>query len=256
MASTSVDQVVPSTVRDRRYLLFRIFAVLVALVFVVLFGVWQSILTPWVVFPDATDHGWVRTPELHRYADAAAAAGMGAAGVGALVAALRPARRSGLVAWVGATLAIIGVGSIASVLLQQHTGLLGALVQGLVTVAVTAAPFVLLHPERRAVLRGGAAVGVGPAGGSGPVGVARIALVVLGGAGVVLALGALVWRLTGGIVESPAEDDVLSFMILGSSVAAGSLLCLTGREGWRALAVILAVVAAYAVTGGLSLALG
>ncbi|TRW44516.1 hypothetical protein [Georgenia yuyongxinii] len=250
MASTSVDQVVPSTVRARRYVLFRIFAVLVALVFLVLFGVWQSILTPWVLFPDVTDHGWARTPELHRYADAAAAVGMGAAGVGALVAALRPARRAGLVAWVGGTLTIIGLGSIASVLLQQHTGLLGALVQGLVTVAVTAVPFVLLHPERRAVLRGGAA------GADVPVGAVRIGLLVLGGAGVVLAVGMLIWRLTGGIFESPREDDVLSFVVLGLSVALGSRLCLTGREGWRPLVVILAVVGAYAVVGALSLALG
>ncbi|MFD1505716.1 hypothetical protein FE374_01050 [Georgenia yuyongxinii] len=262
MASTSVDQVVPGRVRARRYLLFRIFAVLVALVFLVLFGVWQSILTPWVLFPDATDHGWVRTAELHRYADAAAAAGMGAAGVGALVAALRPARRSGLVAWVGGTLTIIGLGSIASVLLQQHTGLLGALVQGLVTVAVTAVPLVLLHPERRTVLRGGAAVVGGPAGARAsrgtdvPAGAARIGLLALGGAGVVLAVGMLIWRLTGGVFESPREDDVLSFVILGLSVALGSRLCLTGREGWRPLVVILAVVGAYAVVGGLSLALG
>lgn len=249
MASTSVDRVVPDAVRARRYLLFRTVAVLVALVFVVLFGVWQSILTPWVSFPDGGDHGWVRTPELHRYADAAAAVAIGAVAAGALLAALRPSRRSGLVAWVGASLTITGAASFAGELVQQHSGLLGALVVGLTTVAFTAVPFVLLHPDRRTALRGGA-VGIGR-----PVGAARIGLVVLGAAGVVLALGMLAWRVSGGTFESPLEDDVVSFMVLGLSVALGSRLCLTGREGWRALAVILAFVATYTVIGGLSVAL-
>lgn len=233
----------------RRHVLFRIVAVLLALVLVVMFGVWQSILTPWVALPDPADHGWTRTPELHRHADSAAAVAMAAMGVGALVAALRPAGRSGLVAWVAAMLAVVGVGSGVSVLLQQHQGLVGALVQGVVTVAVTAAPFVLLHPERRRVLRGGEPVDAGPRG------VVRSGLVVLAVAGTALAAGAVVRRVAGVLAENPREDDVISFVILGLAMALGSAICLAGRAGWRPLAMILGGVTLYGVVGAVSLTL-
>jgi hypothetical protein len=250
MTTTPVDQVDPSAVHSRRYLLFRVVAVLIALVFLLLFGVWQSILTPWVSFSDTADHGWLRTPGMHRYADAAAAAVMGAVGVGAPVAAWRPAHRTGLVAWVGGTLTLFGLGTLAGELVQQHAGVLVAVAEGLVTVALTAVPFVLLHPDCRTVLHGGAVERNVPAG------AARIGLAVGAGVGVALALGMLIWRLSGGIFESPLEDDVLSFVLLGLSVALGCRLCLAGREGWRPVAGILAVVGTYAVVGGLSLALG
>jgi hypothetical protein len=161
---------------------------------------------------------------------------------------VRPAGRSALVAWVGATCAVIGVGSVASVLLQQHQGVAGAALQGAATVALTTGPLVLLHPERRRVLRGGAP------GETRPSGALRRALIALVVAGAALAVGALLWRLTGGIAESPLEDDVVSYVILGLSVALGGLLCLTGRAGWRPLALILGAVALYGVVGGVSLA--
>jgi len=244
----------PTTTRaprtaTRRHVPFRIMALLLALVLLVMFSVWQSILTPWVALPDPTDHGWTRTPELHRHADSAAAVAMAAMGVGAFVAALRPAGRSGLVAWVAAMLAVVGAGSGVSGLLQQHQGLVGALVQGVVTVAVTAVPFVLLHPERRRVLRGG------EPGDAGPRGVTRSGLVVLAVAGTALAAGAVVRRVAGVLAENPREDDVMSFVILGLALALGSAICLAGRAGWRPLAMILGGVALYGVVGAVSLTL-
>ncbi|MPV37991.1 hypothetical protein [Georgenia subflava] len=234
----------------RRHIPFRIVAVLIALAFLVVFGVWQSILTPWVTFPDATDHGWTRTPELHRYTDSASAAAMAAVGLGALVLALRPVGRSALVAWVAAMLTVVGMSSGVSVILQQHQGVGGALVQAVATVALTAVPFVLLHPERRLVLRGGAS------GAAGPTGVARAGLVAIALAGIVLTLGAVARRLTGVVAESPLEDDVLGYVVLGLALILGSSICLTGRAGWRTLAAILGAVSLYGIVGGLSLAFG
>ncbi|WP_344293304.1 hypothetical protein, partial [Agromyces neolithicus] len=70
MTDVTVDAKAPAS-RVRRYITFRILAVAVALLFVVGFGVWLSILTPWIARGDETDHGWTRTPELHRLADTA-----------------------------------------------------------------------------------------------------------------------------------------------------------------------------------------
>ena len=162
MSSTTVTEVTAPP-RTARAIPFRVVAVILAATYLVLFGSVQLLLTPWVVLPDVVDHGWTRTPELHRWADSAAAATMAALGAGALLAVWRPLTRSGLVAWVGVLLAVVGLGSGVSVLLQQHTGAAGALLQGVLTAALTAVPFVLLHPQRREVLAGGRR-DAGPAG--------------------------------------------------------------------------------------------
>lgn len=44
-------------------------------------------------------------------------------------------------------------------------------------------------------------------------------LVVAGG---VLAVSMTVWRMSGGVFEDPREDDVVSFVILGSTVVLGA----------------------------------
>ncbi|TDE94034.1 hypothetical protein EXU48_11285 [Occultella glacieicola] len=241
----------PTTTRTSRAIPFRIVAVLVAATYLVLFGTYRWLLTPWLLLPDDVDHGWTRTPELHAWADTAAAATLAAIGIGALVAAWKPLRRSALVAWVGVLLTVVGVSSIASVLLQQHTGFGGALLQGALTVALTAVPFVFLHPQRRDVLRGGHA----GAPDSWPHGALRAGLFALAVAGAALAIGAIVWRVTGSLVENPLEDDVVSFSNLGLTLASGAAIAATGRQGWRSVAVITGAVAAYAVVAAVSLAL-
>ena len=247
MSSATVTEVTAPP-RTARAIPFRVVAVLLAATYLVLFGSVQLLLTPWVVLPDVVDHGWTRTPELHRWADSAAAATMAALGAGALLAVWRPLTRSGLVAWVGVLLAVVGLGSGVSVLLQQHTGAAGALLQGVLTAALTAVPFVLLHPQRREVLAGGRRD-------AGPAGAARAVLLAVSVAGVALVVGALVWRLTGGVVENPLEDDVLSFVLLGVTLATGGAWAASGREGWRVVAWVTGAVAAYAVVAGASLLL-
>jgi hypothetical protein len=238
-----------SVTKQTRYIAFRIITVAVALTFIVLFGVWQSIFGPWFPVADPVDHGWVRTPELHRIADAAAAALMGAVAVAALVAAIAPARASGLVAWIAGVISVICVGSVFSTLVQGHEVLPAAAVTGVVLFAVMVVPMVLLHPERKQILRGGA-----PEGGR-PGALAVAGAVSLTLAGLALAVVAGVWRAGGGVFESVQEDDFLGLIMLGVAVALGALVCLGGRAGWQRLMLILGGTAVYCLAAAATIAL-
>lgn len=234
--------------RTLRSATFRLLAILWAAVLIVMFGMWQAIASPWVVVDDGADHGWLRTPELHRLADSAAAAIMVAVAVGAIILAIRPIGRSGLAAWVAGSLALFGLLSPVSSMIQGQDVVAGV-ITGVVWLGLTAVTFLLAYPEARAVWRGGSSEDRVPT--------PRVRAVLTVGAslGVTLAVGAVVWRLAGGVFESPLEDDVISFVNLGLSFALGCWLSRSGRAGWRVTALILAGVALYAVAGGVSLAL-
>lgn len=226
-----------STVRT---LAFRVLAVLFALLLLVGFGAWRGIFSPWWVAPDQTDHGWPRTPELHRVADTSAALLFIMIGIALVVLAIGPRGRSGLSAWTGAVLALTGGLAWVSALIQGHD-IQPALVTSLVWLALVALMFLVLHPERALVRRGGARQEVGPDDRT------RLGLTVAGAVGVVLALGAVGWRLSGGVFESPFEDDVLSLTYLGLAWALAAGTARAGRAGWRALALIVAFSMLYAV---------
>ena len=237
-------------VRTSRAIAFRVAAGLVAVVFIVLFGTWQAILTPWLRLQDDTVHGWQRTGELHMAADAASGVLMLGVGVGALILAIRPFHRSVLVSWTASSLAVISLGMVASTLLQGHDGVSGALLGGVVVLCMFVAPLLLLHPERRAILSGGTR-GHAP----GPTRSTILILTLVGGAAAAGAMAVAWWRMAGGFFENPAEDDAVSLAMLGVVVAIGCILCALGREGWRALATLLAGMVIYCVAAGLSIAL-
>ncbi|MER7363818.1 hypothetical protein [Nonomuraea wenchangensis] len=228
---------------------FRIVVAAIALLLIVGFGVWLSILTPWVSFADTTDHGWTRTPELHRTADTVSAAVMGAVGAAGIVLAVLPRRRSALTAWFVAMVAAMGITSVVSSVIQGHD-LLDAAIFAVGWLALLVVPPLLLAPDRRCLPAGGVASEHRPRG---PLLAALWALVI---AGALIAVGAIVWRLAGGIIENPREDDVVGFVLFGLAFSLGGAQCLRAREGWRTLAIILAAVAAYTIVAGVSLALG
>jgi hypothetical protein len=232
-----------------RHLPFRLVCAALAGVFLVAFGIWRAWLTPWVTLADDVDHGWTRTPELHRWADTAAAGFYLVLSAGLLLLVLSPRNRSGVSAWITASLVMMTGLSVVGSLLQQHQGLVGAVLMGLALMAVFVGPLLAAAPDRTAVLRGGRPA-VPPAGGP------RLLLLAgtIGWAAV--AVAGLAWRLGGGMVESPREDDVLSFLNLGASVALACGIALRGRAGWRVLAWLAAGVTAYALVALPFLALG
>ncbi|AIX99668.1 hypothetical protein ART_0070 [Arthrobacter sp. PAMC 25486] len=246
---------IPARAGAFRVVMFRVTAAVIALLLLVGFGAWQSILTPWLALADSGGHGWERTPELHRLADSASALLMAGVGLAALFLAIRPAGHTALVSWTAATLGAIGaVGTVSAAI--QGQDVLNALLFTVVWIAVLVVPFVLLHPERAAVLRGG------PFGGSfattlgGPSPLARAGLLVLGAAGLAMAAAVVLWRVGGGIFENPQEDDVVGLALLGLSLTLGAFLCVRRRTGWRALAWLLCGMGAYCVAAGVTIALG
>ncbi|WP_432560338.1 hypothetical protein [Granulicoccus sp. GXG6511] len=123
-----------------------------------------------------------------------------------------------------------------------------ALVTSLVWLALVAVLFLVLHPERDRVRRLGSPDTNPP----GPR--TRPGLLLAGAAGLVLAAGAVAWRLRGGIFESPLEDDVLSLSYLGLGWALAGWIARSGRAGWRTLAAIVAISMVYAALAVVSLA--
>lgn len=236
--------------RPRRLLAFRLLVLALALLFIIGFGVWQSFLTPWVTLPDPVDHGWPRTAELHRVADSVSAAVMGSMGVGAFLLAVRPLGRSALVVWLVGMLAAVGISSVASSLVQGHDPV-GAVVFAAAWGALIVAPVALLAPDRRVQLPDDS-MSAGEPRPSAPL---RLAFAALALGGVLLALGSVAWRLSGGIFEDPREDDVFGLVLLGLNLGLGALLCHRGRAGWRVLALVLAGTTAYVMVALISLAL-
>lgn len=233
----------------RWHILFRGFAVGLVLLFGGTTELWKSILTPWILFADTSDHGWPRTAELHRVGDTASAALLAMVTAGALLSCMRPRTQTAVSAWVAFTLMIIAAGQVWSTVVQEHTDLVGALFAGGFFLVLTAVPYVLLHPRRRDVLRGGASDPY-----AGPKGPMRALLWGLLIAGVVLAAAVTIWRITGGTFEDPREDDAVGLAMLGMTVSFGCVLCLKHREGWATLTALLISTAAYCAIAGLSLA--
>lgn len=235
--------------KPKRYVAFRLVCLLEAFIFLVLFGMYRSWLSPWVTVPDGADHGWTRTPELHRWADSAASIFFLGLVAALVLLAVRPRGRSGLAAWVIGLIATSAAVSVVSSLLQQHAGVAGAC-DGAITLVALVGPLVALAPERSRVLRGGRA-------GSAPPSSAALRPMLLAGlvAFAAVVVGSVAWRLTGGVFESNREDDVISFVLLGVAMAFGCWQVLRRREGWRPLLWIVAAMAMYSVVGATSLLL-
>jgi hypothetical protein len=237
----------PQVERTGRHIVFRILAAAIAALLLFGFGVWMSILTPWVLLADETDHGWTRTPELHRLADSASAGLMAALGAAAIVLAIRPRGHSAVTAWLLGVLALFGLSSFVSSAIQGQDLVAAAVFLPIWLVLAVGVPW-FFAPSRATLVRGGASAIDAPG---------RVLRVVFGvgiAAGLALAIGAVVWRLAGGLFEDPHEDDVLGFVLLGLAVALGGTLCLCARAGWRTLAVILACLGGYSVVGVASIA--
>lgn len=236
--------------KPKRYVAFRLVCLLEAFIFLVLFGMYRSWLSPWVTVPDGADHGWTRTPELHRWADSAASIFFLGLVAALVLLAVRPRGRSGLAAWVIGLIATSAAVSVVSSLLQQHAGVAGAVRDGAITLVALVGPLVALAPERSRVLRGGRA-------GSAPPSSAALRPMLLAGlvAFAAVVVGSVAWRLTGGVFESNREDDVISFVLLGVAMAFGCWQVLRRREGWRPLLWIVAAMAMYSVVGATSLLL-
>lgn len=238
--------------RPHRWLLlaFRSYALLLALLFIVVFEEWRKMLLPWISYPEDihSDFGWVRHNELFLVPDTAAGLFQFVFGVAALILVIRPLGRSALLSWLAAGMLI---SSWAGMLTTYWAGT-GMLEGTLMTVVLTLtlfAPLLALHPHRRAVLRGGL-----PSKGAGPNRLLRIDFAVIGIAGLCLAVGSSIWRASGGVFESPLEDSVLSLVMFGVLLALGGLLCWLGREGWKTLAWLLNGMFVFALVALLTIA--
>lgn len=236
--------------RTSRAVPFRIVASLLAIIFVIVFGAWKALLAPWLVSPDQADHGWQRTPELHIPADAASGVLMMGVGIAAILLVIQPFTQTALVAWLAFTMAILSVGVAASTLVQGQGGFLEATVSGAVMFALLAVPLMLLRPDRRGTLPGGA-YSDGPR----PSMTLVVVFILVGMAALAGTVGAVWWRLSGGVFENSAEDDAIPMAMLGLSIALGCALCAGGRRGWPLLARLLAGMIVYCVTAGMAILL-
>ncbi len=232
--------------RTSRHLAFRIVCALIAIVLVGGFQAWRGLIAPWLVLPDATDHEWVRTPELHRLADAAAGAYFLAVGTALVLLLIRPRGRSGLSVWAIVNLAAMALFSSVSIILQSGD-VPAALITAAVSLVIFAGPLIALMPARRDLFRSGR-----PAADH-PTGITRRLLQGATVIGLAIVVGAWAWRLSGGVIENVREDDVVGFTLIGVLIASGAALTLRGREGWRPLAWIVAGVGAYALVAGVSI---
>lgn len=250
MSIKTVSPAANRTFRMSRINVFRIVASIVAVVFIVLFEAWRAILAPWLALPNSTEHGWERSAELHAPADAASGVLMLSVGAAALLLAIQPFRRSTLIAWVAATLTIICVGMGLSTFLQGHAGPAGALLTGFIGLLLFVVPLVLLYPDRRAILSGGAQSNT-----PGPAFSVVLGFALMGLVSLAAAVAVVWWRTSGGLIEDPLEDDAVSLAMLGVSIALGFMLCARGREGWSLVAWMLAGMVACCSVVGLTFAL-
>ncbi|WP_111719347.1 hypothetical protein [Homoserinimonas sp. OAct 916] len=241
--------------KSRRFswslLAFRFFAALVAALFIILFEEWRKMMLPWTGYPevDSSEFGWPRHHELFLVPDTAAALFQFALGVAALILVIRPLGRSAVVSWlVGGLLMISWAGMFTAHF--AGTSLVETTLLGVVMTVVLCVPLVLLHPHRTAIIGGGL-----PGKGAGPGNLLRLEVLVIGLAGLGLAVGSIIWRASGGVFENPLEDSVLSLVMFGLVLALGALLCWLGREGWKTLAYILNGIVAFALIALLTIAM-
>lgn len=225
--------------KPKRYIVFRVYCVLMALLFIAGFGAWQLVLAPWLVLPDSGGHGWPRIAERHQFTDGAAGILMGTTALCFLLLAWRPLRRIA-VATVGVSaVCLIFLGSGASMLIQQNATLVEAILSALVAGAVTAGVFVLLYPERVLLLN------VLKSAGAGPTPVQRLLLLLAASAGVALAVAALALRASASYFDHPREDNVVTLVMLGLVVCISGLVAAVGLQGWPWVAGLLGAAAVY-----------
>ncbi len=229
---------------------FRLFAALVAAFFIIVIELWRKILIPWISYAevDTVDYGWDRHAELFLIPDTAAALFQIAFGITALLLLFRPLGRSALVSWMAAGMLMISWAGIFTAYFAGTNLVEGAL-QAVALSAALSLPLVVLHPQRKAIIRGGA-----PGRGPGPGKLLRYEVAAIGFAGAGVAVGSTLWRISGGVFENPREDSVLSLVMFGLVLALGALLCWQGREGWKSLAYILNGMVAFALIAMLTIA--
>lgn len=227
--------------------LFRVVAALIVLVFVVLFRGLESMLAPWIVFPDPVDHGWDRTPELHRLGDAYAGGLFVILMAGSLISLFhRPREKPALMQFYVITGTFIVLSSVPLGANRDSgenplAALLGTAMELLVLVASVA----VAYPAFRALFRFSR---------EGPAGRALLALAVPAAALLGLwAFGMARWHYAGGYIEGPLEEDWMSAVYAGFALVAAIALVVAKRPGWRTLAILAGVMLAY--MGAASIAL-
>lgn len=238
--STLSLEATPRQRASARHVTFRILSGAIGLLLLVGFGAWRMILIPWIVVPDGGDHGWQRTPELHRLTDGASGSLMAALGIAALVLAVRPQGRSAVTSWLLGMLALFGISSLVSTFIQGLDLRSSALFTLIWIALVVVLPW-FFAPDRASLVRGGGATNQVPGT------IWRITSLVLLACGTLLTLAAIGWRLAGGVFENPAEDDVVGLALLGIALGFGGWLVLQARQGWRTLGIVVAALLGYAV---------
>lgn len=219
--------------------LFRVVAVLMVLVFLVLFKRLESMLAPWMVFPDSVDHGWDRTPELHRLGDAYAGALFVILMAGSLVSLLhRPREKPALMQFYVITGAFVILSSVPlGASRDSGENLLTALLGTAMELLVLLAPVAAAYPAFRALFsfsRGGHAS-------------RRLLMLAVPTVALLLLwiFGVVRWHYAGGYIEGPLKEDWMSVVYAGVALLTAIALLLAKRPGWRTLAVLVGVMLVY-----------
>jgi hypothetical protein len=219
--------------------LFRVVAVLMAFVFLVLFKGLESMLAPWIVFSDPVDHGWDRTPELHRLGDAYAGALFAILLAGSLISLLwRPREKPALVQFYVVNGAFMALSSVFFGGYRDSGETLSGIVLGTsVELLVFVTPIVATYPAFRSLF---------DLSRSGP---ASRTLLVLAVPTVVLlcfwVVGVARWHYAGGYIEGPLEEDWMSAVYAGFALVTAIALVLAKRPGWRTLGILVGAMLAY-----------
>lgn len=209
-----------------RTVAFRVVAVLLIAVVLVLFNGASGLLAPWLVGPDAVDHGYLRRPELHRMADAQAAALMGLLCAGALAGAIRrPARRPAVVLlWATVFGGITVSGPLLGDNADARDDLTTVLIGGAIMLAVLVVAPVALYPAPLRLRAGRPHPAVG-------------AVVALSAAGLLMwTVSVVAWHTAGGVVENVVEDDWMGALFLGCGLLVALALIALQLPGWGWLA--------------------